>query len=85
MTRLSGCWRLCFICRRPVGRCRPASQKGCFPCRQLRVRLRASGVFPDVPRQAFLPVWRQLVLLVHFLGQTPLLGCIGSVAGDAKL
>ena len=30
-----------------------------------------------VPRQPYLPV--------HLLGQTPLLGCVGPVAGDVKL
>ena len=48
------------------------------------------GLFPvsgcgAVPRQLFLPVWRQLFLPVHLLGLAPLLGCIGAVAGDVKL
>ena len=42
-------------------------------------------VSAGVPRQLFLPVWRQLFLPVHLLGLAPLLGCIGAVAGDVKL
>ena len=38
-----------------------------------------------VPRQLYLPIWRQSVLPVHLLGLAPLLGCIGPVAGDVKL
>ena len=39
-----------------------------------------------VPRQAFLPIWRQLDLPVHLLLiLTPLLGSVGPVAGDVKL
>ena len=38
-----------------------------------------------VPRQLFLPVWRQLFLPVHLLGLAPLLGRIGTKAGDVKL
>ena len=38
-----------------------------------------------VPRQAFLPIWRQLVLPVHLLFLAPLLGSVGSVAGHGKL
>ena len=40
---------------------------------------------PRVPRQLFLPVWRQLFLPVHLLGLAPLLGRVGPVAGDVKL
>ena len=40
---------------------------------------------PSVPRQLYLPIWRQSVLPVHLLGLAPLLGCIGPVAGDVKL
>ena len=47
-----------------------------YPCAHLE---------PGVPRQLFLPVWRQLFLPVHLLGLAPLLGCIGAVAGDVKL
>ena len=36
-----------------------------------------------VPRQAFLPIWRQLFLPVHLLIPTLLLGGDGPVAGDA--
>ena len=39
----------------------------------------------SVPRQPYLPVWRQSVLPVHLLGLAPLLGCIGAVAGDVEL
>ena len=38
-----------------------------------------------MPRQPYLPVWRQSVLPVHLLCQTPLLVCIGPAAGDVKL
>ena len=38
-----------------------------------------------VPRQPYLPVWRQLVFPVHLLGLAPLLGSVGAVAGDVKL
>ena len=38
-----------------------------------------------VPRQLYLPVWRQSVLPVHLLGLAPLLGSVGPVAGDVKL
>ena len=38
-----------------------------------------------VPRQALLPVWRQIVLPVHLLGLAPLLGSVGVVAGNVKL
>ena len=36
-----------------------------------------------VPRQAFLPGWCQLVLPVHLLFLTPLLGYVGTIAEDA--
>ena len=38
-----------------------------------------------VPRQIYLPVWRQSVLPVHLLGLDALLGSVGAVAGDVKL
>ena len=41
--------------------------------------------FLGVPRQPYLPIWRQSVLPVHLLGLAPLLGCISPVAGDVKL
>ena len=38
-----------------------------------------------VPRQLFVPNSRRLVLPVHLLWLSPLLGCISPVAGDVKL
>ena len=43
------------------------------------------AMVPHVPRQLFLPIWRQSVLPVHLLGLAPLLGRISAVAGDVKL
>ena len=40
---------------------------------------------PDVPRQAFLPIWRQLVLPVHLLILPPLAGCACPVSGGVNL
>ena len=40
---------------------------------------------PGVPRQAFLPIWRQPVLPVYLLFLASLLGCISTVAGDVEL
>ena len=37
-----------------------------------------------VPRQPYLPVWRQLVLPFHLLGLDAFLGGVGAVAGDVK-
>ena len=42
-------------------------------------------LLPPVPRQLFLPVWRQSVLPVHLLFLAPLLGRVGPVARDVKL
>ena len=42
-------------------------------------------IAPHVPRQPYLPMWRQSVFPVHLLGLAPLLGCISPVAGDVKL
>ena len=51
-----------------------------------RARLyRRPGRVWGVPRQAFLPVRRQSVLPVHLPFLTPLLGCVGAVAGDIEL
>ena len=38
-----------------------------------------------VPRQALLPIWRQLSLPVHLLCLATLLGCVSPVAGDVEL
>ncbi len=57
-------------------------------CLSALVAMAACGweqVSPAVPRQAFLPIWRQLVLPVHLLFLAPLLCGVGSVAGDVKL
>ena len=40
---------------------------------------------PNVPRQAFLQTWRQLVLPVHLQFLTPLLSCIVTVSGYVEL
>ena len=37
------------------------------------------------PASTIFAGWRQSVLPVHLLGQTPLLGCVGAIAGDVKL
>ena len=58
-----------FGSRRPFGS--PWRAWGCATCWTFRAAL--------VPRQLFLPVWRQLFLPVHLLGLTPLLGCIGAL------
>ena len=47
--------------------------------------LRQAASSPHVPRQLYLPIWRQSVLPVHLLSLTPLLGCISPVAGDVEL
>ncbi len=47
----------------------------------------ALEVSPSGPRQPFLPIYRRLVLPVHFLGRsslTALLRCVSLVAGDVE-
>ena len=44
----------------------------------------AAVVKLTVPRQAFLPIWRQLFLPIHLLIPTPLLGSVGAIAGDVE-
>ena len=50
----------------------------------LAVTVSSPVVSATVPRHAFLPIWRQLVLPVHLVFLAPLLGCISAVAGDVE-
>ena len=61
---------------------------GCVLCMATDVELRSHTHelwCAPCPASTILAGWRQSVLPVHLLGLTPLLGCVGAVAGDVKL
>ena len=90
VVRLMGAMGLRAIYRRPRTS-KPGLGHRVYPylLRSMRItrpnQVWAADITYVVPRQLYLPVWRQLGLPVHLLGLAPLLGSVGPVAGDVKL